>query len=82
MRTYSAVLLALALAGCGGKPNPIRSTPTPVACVKAADIPAEPEKVKDQLNGDWNHDGPVLAVSALDLRTWGGKLRALLTGCE
>lgn len=54
--------------------------PAPVACVNRADIPAESEKVKDQLNGDWNHDGPILAVSVLDRRRWGGKLAALLTG--
>jgi hypothetical protein len=73
------VAVILALSGCG--PGKIRSTPTPVACVKTADIPAEPEKVKARLNGDWNHDGPIVAVSALDLRDWGQNLVALLRGC-
>lgn len=80
MRTFS-LILALVLAGCGGK-APIRSTPTPVACVKAVDIPSEPETVGSKLTGNAATDIPILAVSALDLRDWGQKLRALLRGCE
>lgn len=69
------------LTGCAQK-REIVSVPTPVACVKAATIPAEPERVASKLNGDARHDLPIVAVSALDLRDYAGKLRALLVGCQ
>lgn len=86
-RTHIAAFLFLALiaslvAGCGAKREIVSvPTPTPVACVKMEQIPMEPERVGPQLNGDANHDLPIVSVSALDLRSWGGKLLALLTGC-
>lgn len=73
-------LLVLALAGCAPK-EPVKIA-TPVACVKSADIPSEPAKVGGTLTGVADQDAAILAVLALDLRDWGGKLRALLRGCE
>lgn len=77
-----AVLLiaCIALAGCGEKE--IRSTPTPVACVKRDAIPPEPPQIAASLTGDARQDVAIIAVSALELRDWGQKLRALLRGCE
>lgn len=73
--------IVCALTGCTPK-REIISVPTPVACVKTASIPPEPEFVASKLNGDARHDLPIVAVSALDLRDYGGKLRALLVGCQ
>jgi hypothetical protein len=55
--------------------------PTPIACVKPEQIPAEPDKVGDQLTGEARHDLSIVAESALALRKYGGQLRALLEGC-
>lgn len=56
--------------------------PTPVRCVDPADIPPEPEQVGDQFNGDAKHDLGILAPNALELRSWGRTLRALIVpGC-
>lgn len=79
---HLAILIALGLAGCFGGKEKVVSVPTPVTCVKAADIPTEPEKVAGKLTGDAAQDVAILAVSNLDLRDWGGKLRALMRGCE
>lgn len=73
-------LIVLGLSGCG--PQKVVSVPTPVACVKSVDIPPEPGKVQGKLTGRADEDAAILAVLALDLRDWGGKLRALLRGCE
>jgi len=81
MLRYSLAFVIVALAGCAPR-REIVSVPTPVACVKAETIPAEPERVASKLNGDARHDLPIVAVSALDLRDYGGKLRALLVGCQ
>lgn len=54
---------------------------TPVACLSADDIPAEPAKVGDQLTGDARTDVSILAESALELRKWGQTLSAMLHGC-
>lgn len=75
----AVILLALALSACGG--SRVTSTPVPVACVKPEQIPAEPEQVAAKLTGNARNDVAVLAVSALELRDWGGQLRALLKGC-
>jgi len=85
-RTHIATFLFLALlaglvAGCGQKEIISAPVPTPVACVQRDQVPMEPERIGPQLNGDANHDLPIVGVSALDLRAWGGKLLALLTGC-
>jgi hypothetical protein len=81
-----ALGLTIALGGCGTTKEPgieIREVPvpTPVACVKADQIPAEPEKVGSQLSGDARHDLSIIAESALELRKWGQQLNALLAGC-
>ena len=55
--------------------------PVPVACVKADQIPPEPGKVGDQLTGNPVTDAMILAESALELRKWGGELKALVNGC-
>lgn len=73
-------LMVLGLSGCAPK-EPVK-IPVPVACVKSADIPPEPGKVQGKLTGRADEDAAILAVLALDLRDWGGKLRALLRGCE
>lgn len=58
------------------------NVPTPVPCVDAAQVPAEPPQVGDQLNGDARHDLGIVAPSALDLRAWGRELKALIVpGC-
>lgn len=56
--------------------------PTPVPCVAASDVPAEPPQVGDQLTGNAVHDLGVLAPNALELRRWGRTLLALIVpGC-
>lgn len=55
--------------------------PVAVACVKASDIPAEPEKVAGKLTGDARRDLDTVSASALRLRSWGKQLTALLSGC-
>lgn len=76
---FYVLVLAVIVSGC--TPQPLKSTPVPVACVKKEQIPVEPDRVAPQLNGNAGHDLPIVSVSALDLRKWGGELRALLTGC-
>lgn len=55
--------------------------PTPVACVSPEQIPAEPEKVGSKLTGNAVADLLIVSASALELRDYAGKLRALLVGC-
>lgn len=80
-------LAAISLAACSHDQQPgveVRTVevPTPVRCVDPADVPAEPEQVGDQLNGDAVHDLGIVAPSALELRKWGRSLRALIVpGC-
>ena len=87
MRKITLLLLcSLALAACSHTEQGIEvrtvKVPTPVPCVKASDVPAEPAQVGDQLNGDAVHDLGIVAPSALDLRKWGRSLRALIVpGC-
>lgn len=87
MRKITLLLFAsLALAACSHTEPGIEvrtvKVPTPVPCVKASDVPAEPAQVGDQLNGDAVHDLGIVAPSALDLRKWGRELRALIVpGC-
>lgn len=70
--------LCLLLSGCATT----QATPVPVACVAPADIPPEPEQVRDKLTGNAQADVGIVAVSALELRIWGRGLRALLEGCQ
>jgi len=74
------------LLACQHTPEPgveIREVPvpTPVACVKADQIPDEPPRVTGTLTGDARTDLSIVAESALSLRKYGGQLRALLEGC-
>lgn len=85
-KTALLMITALGLAACSHNEPGIEvrtvNVPTPVPCVKASDVPAEPEQVGDQLNGDAVHDLGVVAPSALELRKWGRSLRALIVpGC-
>jgi hypothetical protein len=79
-------VLTLLLGGCASwqKPAPaavVPPVPEPVACVDAAQIPAEPPMVGQKFNGDAKHDLQVLAPNAKALRDWGQQLRALLDAC-
>lgn len=85
-RSLFPMIAPFALAGCAHASQPaieVRTVevPTPVACVKASEIPAEPQRVADKLTGRADHDVSIVAESALELRRWGGKLRAMLVGC-
>ena len=56
--------------------------PIPVPCVAAADIPIEPSKIGDQLNGQAQHDLDLVAASAIDLRVALQVALTLLGGCR
>lgn len=76
--------LALLLGGCAATqehPAAAALPPTPVACVQASDIPAEPPMVGARFNGDAKHDLQVLAPNAKALRDWGQQLRTMLEAC-
>ena len=78
------ILVAAALAGCSHDPEvQIREVlvPTPVTCVDARMIPAEPPRVRSRLNGNAQHDLEILAENAQALRTWGQEMRVLLEKC-
>ena len=45
-------------------------------------VPAEPPKVHDKLNGAADHDLPVVAGSALRLRSWGEALQGIVESCR
>jgi hypothetical protein len=55
--------------------------PVPTACIDAKDVPNEPAKVGDRLNGQAARDLDITAGSAILLRQWGRELRALITPC-
>lgn len=80
-----ALLLIPLLAACQHNQQGVRvvyqDRPVPVACVPLEEIPAEPPTVSQTFSGDWNHDGPILAASALMLRSWGRDMHGLLTAC-
>lgn len=88
IRKCGIFAITLALTACAtGQQQGIRTTlvpsPTPVACVDPAQVPAEPPSVASQLTGDAVHDLGIVAASALDLRAYGRTLRALIVpGCE
>ena len=82
---YPLILAALVLAGCT-TPEPgieVRTVevPTPVPCLPAESIPAEPETVGARLTGNPALDLPIVAASALPLRAWGRTLHGALTAC-
>lgn len=92
MRIALIALCALALAGCGHQakdpPRPpvavevlTVEVPTPVACIDLADIPGEPPQIAGALTGDARQDVLIFAASAAQLRAWGGRAVALLSGC-
>ena len=86
------VIAAVALAGCGTpRPRPLPPVevrtitvdrPIPVPCVAAADIPIEPPRVGEQLNGRAQHDLDLVAASAIDLRAALQVALVLLRGCR
>lgn len=85
MRALSCLAL-FALAACqSAQPVGIRTVEipvaSPVACVTPEQIPAEPETIRERLTGEAVSDALLLAESALELRRYGGELRALLAGC-
>lgn len=90
MKRLAIATLALALPACVGTTPPpaveIRTVtiekPVAVACVKASDLPAEPEKVAGKLTGDARRDLDTVSASALRLRSWGREMRAMLVGCS
>jgi hypothetical protein len=55
--------------------------PIPVACVDKAKVPAEPRHVAGDLNGQAVHDLDVVSASAIELRTYGETLAALIQPC-
>lgn len=78
---------ALALSACAGPPPAIEARierveiPVPVACIKAADVPAVPARVGDKLTGNASTDADLLAASALRLRSALDQALALISGC-
>lgn len=80
-------VMALALAGCNTTEPAVRvetvevKVPVPVACIDADDIPPEPPRISEQLNGNAGHDLDIVAQSALELRSALRKTRALLLAC-
>ena len=85
------VIAAITLAGCAPHPRPLPPVevrtitvdrPIPVPCVAAADIPIEPPKIGDQLNGQAQHDLDLVAASAIDLRVALQVALTLLGGCR
>ena len=74
------------VSGCATTTPPVRvepqrvEIPVAVACVKRDAIPAEPART-GPLPADARQAADTLAAKAIELRTWGDKLYALLTGC-
>jgi hypothetical protein len=84
-----ALSFVLALSGCAGAPLPppekivtvTEKVLVPVPCVDVGLIPPAPAHVASSLNGMAAHDLLVVDQSALDLRTWGERLDAMLRAC-
>lgn len=57
------------------------NVPTPVPCIPRESIPAEPASVKDSLTGNAAADLPIVAASAILLRSWGREMSAALHAC-
>jgi hypothetical protein len=81
----AAILTLLALAACATPPVGIEvrtvEVPTPIACVKRDQLPAEPPRIASDLTGNAVVDISIVAASALELRKWGQEQAALLEGC-
>lgn len=77
----------LALAGCATPQAGIKvqmqtaDVPVAVACVKKADIPAEPALI-GPLMPDARQAADLLGATDLRVRGWGHQLQALLTACS
>ena len=84
-----ALILALALSGCGAPPPPhvapppivVEKVPVATACIKKEDVPSVLPKVGSQLTGEAPHDLDIVAASAIHLRTALTKALALLGAC-
>lgn len=82
----AALFLLMPLAACAA-PQPCIpkieiqqvKVPVPVACLKASDIPAEPDPTK--LTGDARNDADLLGAKVSDLRLWGRSLVAMMGPC-
>ncbi len=91
LKSLPPLALAALLSSCGNVQStpapPVEARvvtvdrPVPVPCVAAAQIPAMPAKVGDQLNGDAGHDLDIVSASALRLRVALDKVLALLGAC-
>lgn len=55
--------------------------PVPMPCLRADQIPAEPERIASKLTGDAAHDLDLVSASALRLRSWGQRMMAALEAC-
>lgn len=82
-----AILALFALPACQS-PAPVGievrtvEVPTPVACIKADQLPPEPARVGSSLTGNAVLDLAIVSASALELRRWGEEQAALLAGCS
>lgn len=75
------VLSACASAPCVPKVQTVTvNVPVPVACINAADIPAEPGTTT--LTGDARNDTALLASKVGELRIWGRQLLGMTTACS
>jgi len=85
MKLPSMIACALLLTACQHSDPGIEvrtvEVPTPVPCIPADQIPAEPPLVGDLLTGDPAHDIAILAPSALLLRDALRQARAALIAC-
>ena len=76
-RLFKLALAALALSGCA------TTKYATVYCLSHdQQLPAEPPKIRSELNGDAAHDVGPLAGSAIRLRAWGEGLQSVLNGCR
>lgn len=86
---WTVLPLAGLLAACASTTPPpaveIRTQrveiPVSVPCLDKASIPPEPAKIGNSLTGDARRDLDLVAASALDLRSWGRALRAMMVEC-
>lgn len=80
-----ALMWVVALSACSTAQPGIEvrtvEVPTPVPCLPANQIPAEPDTVADQLTGNAAADLPIVAASALMLRAWGREMHVALGAC-
>lgn len=58
-----------------------RDKPIPMPCIPLDEIPEEPDRVGDLLNGDAEHDLILMTGRAIALLAWGEKMNSALTAC-